>query len=605
MKRFILFLLLLVLSSLVWAEPEIIKTHALSLFGEPKYKKGFKHFDYVNPDAPKGGMIRTSTTGTFDNFHPYTLKGDAAGGNSFYDALLTSSEDDWAASYGLIAHTMEYASDYSWIIFHMRPEARFQDGAPITADDVIYTFETYFKKAIPTWRAGVNYVEKMEALDKHRVKFTLKDGNIQRIMNLGGVGIIPKQFWKDHDWEQPQKVIPLGSSAFTISDFKMGQYVVWKRLKNYWAKDLPVNKGQMNFDYERIEYYRDTTVEFEAFKGGEYDFTSENVAKRWANQYKGPNFDKKFIIKETFKHGIPQRTQAFTFNLRNDLFKDVRVREAINYALDFEWMNKNLFYNQYTRTRSYFTNTEYEAKGLPSKGELEILNPVKEYIPPRVFTEAFNPPKTDGSGNIRSSIRKALGLFKKAGWELKNQKMTHKETGKVFEFAMLRYDPNSEYVALPLQKNLKRMGINMSIRTVDNSQFFNRLRDHDYDLVSYGFSENYYPNVNLKSAWHSSDPDNVFQFTGVQNKGIDMIIDQIDAAQNYPEQLKKLGPALDRILQWNFFIIPQWNISKFRVAYWDKFSKPKIRPKYGFGISTWWYDAEKAKKLPEKIKAMK
>ena len=601
--KFIIVSIALFWSAVAFAEPKVVVTHALSLFGKPKYERGFRHFDYVNPDAPKGGMLRTSTTGTFDNFHPYTLKGEAARGNDLYDALLTGAEDDWAASYGLIAHTMEYASDYSWIVFHMRPEARFQDGTPITADDVIYTFETYLKKAIPTWRAGVDYIEKMEALDRHRIKFTLREGNIQRIMNLGSVGIIPRQFWKDHDWEQPLKEVPLGSSAYTISDYKMGQYVVWKRLKDYWAKDLPVNRGRMNFDYERVEYYRDTTVEFEAFKAGEYDFKAENVAKRWANQYVGEHFDKGFIRTESLKHSIPQRMQAFIFNVRNDLFRDVRVREALNYAMDFEWMNKNLFYGQYVRTRSYFSNTEYEAKGLPEKGELELLEPIRQYIPPRVFTEEFQPAKTDGSGSIRSNIRKALRLFKEAGWELKERRLTHAKTGRRFEFAMLRFDPNSEYVALPLQKNLKKMGIEMRIRTVDNSQFFNRLRDHDYDLVSYGFSANYYPNVNLKSAWHSGDPDNAFQFTGIGDRGIDALIEMIDSAQNHPERLGKLGAALDRVLQWNFFVIPHWHIDKFRIAYWDKFSRPKVRPKYGLGLSTWWYDAEKAKRLPKKVRA--
>jgi microcin C transport system substrate-binding protein len=380
----------------------------------------------------------------------------------------------------------------------------------------------------------------------------------------------------------------------------MGQYIIYKTLKDYWANDLPVNKGQKNFKFLRYDYYRDETVSLEAFKAGEYDLRQEGVSKYWATLYKGPNFDKGHIIKEEIAHDIPQGMQALVFNIKEPVFNDPRVREALNYSMDFEWMNKNLFFGQYTRTRSYFQNTKYEAKGLPSKGELKILEPLRGKIPDRVFSEEYNPPVTDGSGNIRKQLRKALGLLKEAGWEVKDRILTNIKTGEPFEFELLIYSPTMERIAIPVQNNLKRMGIKMTIRQVDTTQFTNRMRNRDFDMISQGYSANPYPSANLKIIWHSDYIDFTYNTAGVQDPAVDLLVEGIAEAQDDEELLLDYGRALDRVLQWNFYVIPEWHISKFRVAYWNRFSRPKIRPKYDLGIDTWWIDKEKEKRLPKR-----
>ncbi|MCK5349442.1 MAG: ABC transporter substrate-binding protein, partial [Desulfobacula sp.] len=417
MKKTIIVLIIMWMAGIVSAnENSIISTH-FSLRDTPKYKEGFTHFDYVNPDAPKGGSVTLSTTGTFDSFNRYAQRGDSAqGSEQLYDTLMVSSDDEIDVLYPLIAQKIEYSKDFTWIVFYINKNARFQDGKAITAEDVVFTFNKFMTQGVPQFKSYYKNVANVEALDSQRVKFTLKDSRLDLLHSLAGLTVLPKHYWEKRDFSQPTTKVPLGSSGFTISSFKMGQYVVVKRLKDYWAKDLAVNKGRHNFDFIRYDYYKDEIVTLEAFKAGEFDFRSENVAKQWATLYKGTDFDKNNIIKEEIPHDIPQAMQALTFNTQKEVFKDVRVREALTYAMDFEWMNKHLFYNQYTRTRSYFQNTEYEAKGLPSKEEIACLEPVKDQIPPRVFTQSYQPPVTDGSGNIRKQMRTALGILKKAGW---------------------------------------------------------------------------------------------------------------------------------------------------------------------------------------------
>ncbi|MDN3685989.1 ABC transporter substrate-binding protein [Vibrio sinaloensis] len=339
----------------------------------------------------------------------------------------------------------------------------------------------------------------------------------------------------------------------------------------------------------------------EAFKAGEFDFRIENVAKFWANSYNGVNFDKGYIVKEEIAHEKkPANTQAFVFNTQHSLFKDPKVREALTYAMDFEWMNRNMFYNQYTRTRSYFQNTEYEAKGQPGNDELKVLNQYKESLPPRLFTQEFQPPVTDGSGRIRTQMRTAFKLLKEAGWELNNKVMTNKENGQPFTFELLIYSPTTERIAIPIQKNLKRMGIEMKIRTVDTTQYIKRLRDRDFDMISSAYSANPYPAPNLMLVWNSNFIDSTYNTAGVIDPVIDSLTEQIANSQENPQALLTLGKALDRVLQWNFYIIPQWHLSKYRVAMWDKFERPDVMPKYDLGQDTWWISKDKAAKLPEK-----
>jgi microcin C transport system substrate-binding protein len=364
--------------------------------------------------------------------------------------------------------------------------------------------------------------------------------------------------------------------------------------------DLPVNKGQLNFDYIRYDYYKDERAAFEAFTAGQYDLREENIALNWATLYKGPNFDAGYIKKEEVQHEIPQGMQALVFNIQRPIFQDRRVRMALNYALDFQWMNTNLFYGQYTRTRSYFQNTDYEAKGLPGREELKILEPIRGQIPPEVFTTEYQPPVTDGSGNIRGELRSALALLKEAGWEIRDRKLTNVNTGEPMEFELLLYSPSMERVAIPVQKNLERMGITMKIRVVDTSEFVNRLRERDFDMISGGYSANFYPSSDLKIIWRSDYMDYTYNTAGVQDKAVDYLIDGIVANQDNDQALLAWGRALDRVLTWNFYVIPEWHISMFRVAYWDKFSKPAIRPKYSLGTGSWWYDRAKAARLPQR-----
>ena len=600
MKQLII-LILLFWCSPVWAAPKVVTSHAIALRGQPKYPANFTHFDYVNPDAPKGGSLTVAAIGSYDSFNRYGQRGlSAAGSDSIYDQLMVSSNDEFDVYYGLIAEKVEYPDDYTWIIFHLNPKARFHDGEPITSEDVVFSFNKFLEEGVPQFKQYYKDVTEVVALDQHTVRYSLKESNKELLLSLCDSTILPQHFWESHNLAEPLNEPPLGSAVYRVKDYKMGQHVVYERVKDYWAADLPVNKGQYNFDFTRYDYYRDQTVALEAFKAGEFDLRQENISKSWATSYTGPNFEKGYIVKEEIDHDIPQGMQSLIFNIQQPIFSDPRVREALTYAMDFEWLNKNLFYGQYHRTRSYFQNTEYEAKGLPSPKELKILEPLRGKIPERVFTEEYQPPVTDGSGNIRKQIRIAMALFKQTGWEVKDKVLTHVETGKPFEFEILLYSPSMERIVIPIQNNLERMGITMNIRMVDTTQFVNRLRERDYDMISGGFSANPYPSTNLKFPWHSDFLDSTYNSTGVQDPVIDGLIKKIEEAQQDEDALLHLGHAFDRILQWNFFVIPEWHISKFRVAYWKKFARPQIRPKYALGLDSWWVDPEQEKQLPKR-----
>ena len=583
------------------AAPRVINSYYLSLHDKPRYPEGFAHFDYVNPGAPKGGTLRQWVQGTYDSFNAFATRGvAAAGSDAIYDTLMTGSEDEIQVFYPLIARSVTYADDYSWIIFNINPKARMQDGSPITADDVVFSFNKFFNEGVPQFKQYYAGVEKVEALDPLRVKFTLKQGDKALMISLAQLSILPRKYWQDKKFGEPTTTVPLGTGAYAIKDYKMGQYVVWQRLPTYWAMDLPVNRGQLNFDYLRYDYYGNDTVAFEAFKAGEFDIYQESVAKNWATLYTGPNFDNGNIVKEEIPHQIPQGMQALVFNMQRPFFKDRRVREALNYALDFEWMNKNLFYGQYTRLRSFFANTPYEARGLPGPDELRYLDPLKGKIPPEVFTKEYQPPVTDGSGEIRDQVRQALAILKDAGWEIRNQKLVNAQTGEPFTFELLLDSPTMERIAVPVQQNLGRMGITMQIRQVDESQFINRLRNRDYDMIAQGFDANFYPSSDLKIIWRSNYIDSTYNQAGVQDPAVDSLVDLIDANQDNAEALLPLGRALDRVLTWNYYVIPEWSLNKFRVAYWNKFSRPAVRPKYTLGLGSWWLDTAKAAKLPQK-----
>lgn len=575
---------------------------SIALHGTPKYKDGFARFGYVNPDAPKGGTLREAAIGTYDNFNRFADRGVSAANSEgyLYDSLMIGSLDEVEVYYPLIAEKVEYPADFSWIAFYINPKARFQDGKPITAEDAAFSFGKFMTEGVPQYRqyyAGV----KAQVLDQLKVKFTLKSGDKALAISLASLTILPKSWWAGRKLSDPQTEVPLGSGAYVVKDYKMGQYVAYKRLPDYWAKDLPVNKGINNFDEVRYDYYRDETVALEAFKAGEYDIRLEGVAKNWATMYTGKQFDSGNIIKESLPDQRPQGMQSFVFNIQRPIFKDRRVREALGYALDFEWLNKNFFYGQYERSRSYFGSTDYEAKGLPGPDELKILEPIKSKIPAEVFTKEYAPPVTDGTGNARDQIKAALELLKQAGWEIgKDGKLANAKTGEPMSFELIVYQPSMERVAAPIKKNLERMGVTMKIRVVDTTQYTKRMRDRDYDMIDRGYDPMYYPSLDVKQIWRSDYIDSTYNMAGIQDPVIDYLVDGIIANQADEKALEAWGRAFDRVLTWNYYVMPMWQLGKYRAAYWNKFGRPQTMPRYDLGLSTWWIDPAKEAKLPRK-----
>lgn len=593
--------ILLVLSSQIsWAN--VVETTRLVGFGQAKYPANFAHFDYVNPQAPKYGKVTFGELGTYDNFNRFASRGVAAANSEeLYDPLMFSPADEIDSYYPLIASKIRYSDDFTWLEIDLNPLARFHDQQPITAQDVEFTFDKFMSEGVAQYRVYYKDVKSVRAIAERTVRIEMQQPNREQLFSLAqSTRVLPKHFWQDKNLAEPLNQPPIGSGAYQIVAFKPGQSVTYQLDPNYWAKDLPVNVGRHNFAQIQYDYYRDDTVMLEAFKAGEFDLRQENQAKFWATAYTGSHFDQGLIKKEQIAHQAPAATQGFIFNTQRPVFQDVRVREALNYALDFEWMNKNLFYDQYQRTRSYFQNTEYAAQQLPDAAELAILLPYKESVPARVFSEVYQPPVTDGSGRIRQQMRKAFALLKEAGWELNNKVMTHTQTGQPLRFELLIYSPTAERIAIPLQKNLQLMGIEMKIRTVDTTQYTKRLRDRDFDMISHGYSANPYPSPNLLIVWNSHYMDSTYNTAAANDPVLDALTEQIATSQQDTIKLRALGRALDRVLQWNFYLIPQWHLSMYRVAMWDKFGRPTQLPKYSLGLDTWWIDQQKAQRLPEK-----
>lgn len=584
------------------ASEKIDVTHAVAMTGSPKYPAGFTHFDYVNPNAPKGGNVKMSAIGTYDSFNPFITKGVPASGiGLIYDSLTVQSDDEPFTQYGLIAQKIEIPEDRSWVVYHINPKAKFHDGKPVTAHDVVYSFELLVKKGDPQYRKYYADVQKVEAVDDMTVKFYLGDKvNPELPLIVGQLTVLPKHIWEKLEFDKSSLEIPLGSGPYRIADFKPGRSLTYKRVDDYWAKDHPANKGRYNFDSITIDYYRDGTVALHAFKAGEYDFRQENISKAWATAYTGPAFDKKFIIKEELENEVNQGMQCFAFNTRRPFFKDKRVREAISYGFDFEWTNKHLFYGSYKRSTSFFSNSELASRGKPSPDELAVLEPLRDKLPPEVFTSEYVPPTTDGSGNNRRNLRKAMKLLKEAGWEIKNKKLVNTKTGENMSFEILLHSPSFERIVLPFKKNLARLGIDVRFRVVDTAQYINRLNSFDFDMIVMTFAQSESPGNEQRYFWHSGSADmpGSRNYMGIKDPAIDVLIDKVIEAPTRKELVARTR-ALDRALLWGFYVIPQWHTNVFRVAYWNKFSHPKVSPKYGLGFYDWWVDQEKEKKLIE------
>jgi len=453
--------------------------HGIAMHGDLKYRPGFQHFDYTQPDAPKGGELRQAALGTYDSFNPFILKGTAADGMArIYDSLLTESADEPFSMYGLLAERVEVPDDRSWVRFTLDPAARWHDGRPVTADDVVWTFETLLQKGSPTYRGYYAGVERVEKNDERTVTFTFKPGENRELpLILGQFAILPKHYWAGREFDASTLDPPLGSGPYKIDAFDAGRWIRYRRVPDYWGKGLPVNAGRHNFETVRIDYYRDDTVATEALKAGAYDLRVEMSSKDWATSYDVPAAKSGALRKVSFPHHRPAGMQAFAFNTRRPIFKDRRVRWALAHAFDFEWSNATLFYGQYTRARSYFDNSALAATGLPSPAELKILAPYRGRIPEEVFTTEYQPPENDGSGNIRGNLRKAVTLLREAGWRVdpKTHLLTQAETGRTMKFEILLLVPLFERVALPFKKNLEHLGVEASVRTVDAAQYEQRV----------------------------------------------------------------------------------------------------------------------------------
>jgi len=575
-------------------------THGIAMFGDPAYPADFTHFEYANPDAPKGGLMRQAVTGTFDSFHPYIVKGKSASGiDLIYDTLMTSSKDESSTQYGLLAETIETPDDRSWVAFTLRESARWHDGRPVGVDDVIWTFNTLREKGVPMFRFYYASVERVEKAGQRRVKFHFKPGDNRELpWILGQLPILPKHYWEGRNFEETTLEPPLGSGPYQIGSFEAGRYVSYERRADYWGADLPVNRGHYNFDTLRYEYYRDRDVAVEALKGDAYDFHVEFTASKWAMAYDVSDVREGRLIKERISHTRHPGMQSFVFNLRRAKFRDRRVREALAYALDFEWLNKNIFYDEYERIRSYFQNTEFAAHGLPSPAELAILEPYRGRIPAEVFTSEYQPPKTDGSGKIRANLRRATELFAEAGWKIIDGKLENVETGESMAFELLLHDPNFERIALPFKKNLERIGVDLIVRTVDTSQFRMRLDTYDFDMVGSRSNPVGSPGNEQREMWSSAaaEQEGGRNLGGVADPVIDELVELVVSASDLEELIAR-SRALDRVLQWNFYQIPEWYSSNDRLVYWDRFSRPKIDPSRMFTIATWWYDEAKAARL--------
>ena len=571
----------------------ILPFHGVAMHGKPKYGPLFSHFEYVDPNAPKGGDVRLNAIGTFDNLNAFTLKGvPAVGLGSLHDTLLTSSSDEAFSEYGLLAESVEMPEDRSWVTFNLRKEARWHDGRPVTVDDVIFSLQILKTKGHPFYRAYFANVAKAEKAGDRKVKFTFS-GNKNRELPLitGQLPILPMHYWESRQFDKTTLEPPLGSGPYRIETFQAGRSITYIRVPDYWGKDLPVNRGRHNFDRIRYDYYRDSTVALEAFKAGEYDFRLENSSKDWATAYNVPVVREGLIQKRLIPHERPTGMQAYVFNLRKPQFQDQRVRQALSFTFDFEWTNQNLFYGQYTRSPSFFSNSELASRGLPSPEELKILEPFRGKVPPEVFTKEYQPPSTLGEGRIRSNLRKAIKLLNEAGWVFKDRKLVDQKTGEPFSFEILLQQPSWERISLPLAKNLERLGIDARVRTVDAAQYQKRVEEFDFDMIVDVFSQSLSPGNEQRDFWSSAaatEPGSR-NTIGIKDPTVDALIDLVISAPNR-ESLIHRTRALDRVLLWGHYVIPHWHIRSFRVAYWDKFGLPKVTPKYDLGFDTWWVD---------------
>ena len=573
-------------------------SHAIAMHGEPKYNQDFISVEYISNSAEKGGDIVRSSIGTYDTFNPFTLKGTSAAGiGLLYETLTTGSSDEAFTEYGLLAESIEWPDDRSWVTYTLRDEAKWHDGKKITSDDVVWTFNTLMEKGHPFYKYYYGDVSEVIKISENKVKFVFSTNtNKELVLIVGQLPVLPKHYWENKNFEETTLDVPIGSGPYKIKSFDAGRSITYELDLNYWGfknNIVPIKVGKDNMGSIRYDYYKDRGVEREAFKSGEIDFFSENSSKEWATSYDIDAVNEGLIKKELIAHENPQGMQAFAFNTRKDIFADKKVRKALSYAFDFEWTNKNLFYGAYKRTDSFFENSELASSGLPSQEELKYLNPYMDQLPKEIFNEEYRNPKTDGSGFIRSELQEATKLLKEAGWMLKDGKLENSK-GELFEFEILLVSPAFERIVLPFIDNLEKLGISATLRTIDSSQYQKRIESFDFDMVVFTFSQSLSPGNEQRNFWSSgaADTNGSRNIIGIKNDVIDLLIENLINAKDR-EDLITITKALDRVLLWNYYVIPQWHISSYRVLYWDIFDQPKQKPKYSLGFDTWWVNQNK------------
>jgi microcin C transport system substrate-binding protein len=588
----------------------------VSLFGEPKYPSDFKQFDYVRADAPKTGLVRFGVIGTFDNFNLVVAATRGSLGSfvtAVFETLMVPSLDEVSTEYGLLAEAVRFPADFSSATFRLRPQARFQDGKPVTVEDVIYSLETY-KKHDPQLGAYYSHVVKAEQTGEREVTFVFDGpGNRELPQIVGQLSVLPKHWWEGTDSTGKKRDVgattlepPLGSGVYRIKSYVAGRNIVYERVKDYWGKDVNVNVGRDNFDEVRIEYFRDSTVALEAFKADQFDYRVENSALFWATRYDFPAVTEKRVVREEFPVLNVGVMQGFIFNTRRDKFKDKRVRRAFNYAFDFEEMNKQIFFGQYKRIASYFEGTEIAWHGgdvtkgaLPQGKELEILQTVRDKVAPEVFTTPYTNPTGGNPEAVRNNLREATRLLREAGYEVRNQKLVNARTGEPFSVEFLSEDPNLERIILFYKPQLERLGITVTLRTVDDAQYENRMRTWDFDVVIGQWRQSLSPGNEQRDYFgsRSADEPGSRNYAGIKDAAVDSLIERVIFAKDR-EELVAATKALDRVMMWNFYVVPQFTYNQVRTARWDRYSRPEVLPKYGMGAfpTVWWWDADKAAK---------
>lgn len=573
-----------------------LRSHALSLILPAQLPAGFAHFPYANPNAPKGGEVALGAVGTFDSFNSHIVRGVPAGSiGQVYDTLMRSSADESQVAYGHVAHTVEVAADGMSVSFELRPEAKFHDGTPMTASDVAWTFETLMAHGRPHYRQYWADVAEVRVDGPHRITFRFKNASNRELpIILGQLEVLPKHWWATRDFSKPLTEAPLGSGPYRLDRFEMGRTVALARVPDYWARDLGTARGLANFDRRRVEYFRDPTVALEAFKAGQVDYRQENIAKDWATAYDFPAVRRGLVKKQEFRHRLPTGMQGYAMNTRREVFKDVRVRQALALVFDFEWANANLFYGAYTRTSSYFSNSTLASSGLPQGAELNLLEQHRAKLPPMLFTEEFKLPVTDGSGNNREVLRQALDLLRQAGWTVKDRKLVS-AAGKPMTFEILLDSPSFERVSLPYVQWLTRLGVEARVRTVDAAQYRRLMDTYDFDMTVEVFPQSESPGNEQRGFWtcESAKHEGGQNTAGVCDAVVDALVENVVNAPNR-EVLESATRALDRVLLWNWYVVPQWHVRTIRVAFWDRFGFVDMPVRSGVAFDAWWIDVARA-----------